>query len=331
MRAANGVRSGKWEAKSLLTVLLLTSHVSLPTSHAASKDAGTAGAQFLKLGVGARYLAMGEAASAAVDDVNALYWNPANLSRLDGTSLSVMYGAYVESVNYQYAAFAGRVGRLGTVGASMQMLSAGTISQTDDTGRTVGTILPRDMAAGLGWGRSVFGRLAAGASVKHVRSRIVESASTVAADAGLSYLGDRLTLAAVMRHAGGRLEFATAEDDLPLTFQTGASYRLTRHWSLSADGIFPKDAASAAAGGTEYALPIGREAAVAFRAGYNTRYKDVPGLQGFSAGLGGRWNLLDVDYAWVPLGDLGQTHRASITVRFSRPGDGRPQRAAGRP
>ena len=40
---------------------------------------GTAGFQFLKLGVGARPVAMGSAYTAVADDANALFWNPAGL------------------------------------------------------------------------------------------------------------------------------------------------------------------------------------------------------------------------------------------------------------
>ena len=48
----------------------------LPFSQTVSKT-GTTAAQFLKIGIGARALAMGGAYSAVSDDATALYWNPA--------------------------------------------------------------------------------------------------------------------------------------------------------------------------------------------------------------------------------------------------------------
>ncbi|MDA0378244.1 MAG: hypothetical protein O2899_02035, partial [Bacteroidetes bacterium] len=50
---------------------------------------GTTAAQFLKLGVGARAVAMGGSFVAESSDLSALYWNPAGLSKISGGALSL--------------------------------------------------------------------------------------------------------------------------------------------------------------------------------------------------------------------------------------------------
>ncbi|MBA7510386.1 hypothetical protein ES705_02370 [subsurface metagenome] len=55
---------------------------------------------------------------------------------------------------------------------------------------------------------------------------------------------------------------------------------------------------------------------VAWRIGYNTKTTDVGGLGGCSLGLGGNFKRYRVDYAFVPFGDLGDTHRISISISF---------------
>jgi hypothetical protein len=45
---------------------------------------------------------------------------------------------------------------------------------------------------------------------------------------------------------------------------------------------------------------------------------DLGGLSNFSAGFGFRRNLFSLDYAFVPLGDLGTTHRVSLNFRFKK-------------
>ena len=54
-------------------------------------DSGTTTAQFLKLGVGARAIGMGEAYSAIADDPTAIYWNPAGLAAVSEHSVSLMH------------------------------------------------------------------------------------------------------------------------------------------------------------------------------------------------------------------------------------------------
>ena len=60
---------------------VLTSDPTLPTTRA-----GTRGAAFLALGVGARAQALGGAYGAMADDISALYWNSAGIAQIDGFS-----------------------------------------------------------------------------------------------------------------------------------------------------------------------------------------------------------------------------------------------------
>jgi hypothetical protein len=48
---------------------------------------------YLRMGVGARFLAMGGASTASVDDATATYWNVAGLTRVESASIASMYSA----------------------------------------------------------------------------------------------------------------------------------------------------------------------------------------------------------------------------------------------
>ncbi|RIK54073.1 hypothetical protein DCC62_32005, partial [candidate division KSB1 bacterium] len=48
-----------------------------------NQRAGTAMAQFLKIGVGGRAVGMGEAFVALANDASALYWNPAGIAQMN--------------------------------------------------------------------------------------------------------------------------------------------------------------------------------------------------------------------------------------------------------
>jgi len=66
---------------------------------------------------------------------------------------------------------------------------------------------------------------------------------------------------------------------------------------------------------------------IALRAGYQVNYPDpqLSGLTGLTLGLG--YNLtraMALDYAMVPVGDLGTTHRLSLSFKFDCPGKVKP-------
>lgn len=54
-----------------------------------------------------------------------------------------------------------------------------------------------------------------------------------------------------------------------------------------------------------------------YRVGYNTSSSSaIGGLPGFAVGLGFGFRGLDVGYAFVPMGDLGDTHRVLLSYSF---------------
>ena len=55
------------------------------------KWSGIGGFQFLKIGQGARPVAMGDAYRAVADDINGIFWNPAGLTDIRGTAWTATY------------------------------------------------------------------------------------------------------------------------------------------------------------------------------------------------------------------------------------------------
>lgn len=298
-----------------ISMTLILAHVT--TAHAAFNrgTGGAAAANFLRLGAGARYLAMGESATAIADDVNALYWNPANLGRLENGALTLMQNNYA-SADYQFAGIALPTREMGSFGASLQRFSYGDINGTDQNNQDTGSFSPRDLALGLGWGRQISGNWQGGMNAKFIQSKIVDTASTFAFDAGLGYRKNKVSTGATIRNMGGKLKFDNEGDSLPLTMQAGVGYRMSKAFLLSSDLALPQDAPSYIGVGAEYRLGIGRDFGLGMRGGYNTRGRTLDGLSGFTFGLGFQWSSIDVDYAWIPIGNFEDTHRFSLNVRF---------------
>ncbi|MCH8979797.1 MAG: UPF0164 family protein, partial [Armatimonadetes bacterium] len=83
---------------------------------------GSVGAQFLKIGVGARYLAMGEAAVASSGDAFSLFWNPAALAEIEDNQFALAHTDWVLDITLNYAAYARRIEGFGVFAVGVTAL-----------------------------------------------------------------------------------------------------------------------------------------------------------------------------------------------------------------
>ena len=301
-----------------------------------NNDAGTSAAQFLKLGADARAAGMGQAARALCEDANAVYWNPAGLAALSYRHATLTHAAYYQSTFYEFMAYAqpidsilGRnrrelqTNQLGSVGVGVLYLNSGRLEEVDNTGTATGSNLtPQDFAAMVAWGGSLTRAIDAGVGVKFVSSRIKDVASTGAADFGVRLRehpwGVPYVLALSLHNLGGRLRFNQESDPLPLQLAVSQSLRPTRNISLSLDVVAPRDNRVYPAFGAELRSAVGPNLSAAARLGWEgrTRSSDLSSLSGLGVGAGLGVARFSLDYAWMPYGLLGDTHRFTLSYRF---------------
>src|SRR5687768_12031136 len=93
---------------------------------------GTTGMQFLKIGVDARSASMGGAYIASANDLAALYWNPACITRQDTQKVHFMLSstAYFAGINMGYAATSWKAGKQSYIGINLTSLSSGSMKET---------------------------------------------------------------------------------------------------------------------------------------------------------------------------------------------------------
>src|SRR5690348_6207186 len=85
--------------KIIISQALAAGLTALMVFPAAAQDTGAA---FLKIGVGARPIAMGSAFTAQADDVNAIGWNPAGLGRMQRSELSATHTEWLSDLRYDF-------------------------------------------------------------------------------------------------------------------------------------------------------------------------------------------------------------------------------------
>ncbi len=97
-------------------------------------------APFLRMGVGARAMAMGTAQTAVAKDATAAYWNPAALHWLHKFEVALMYTGGLEADrNYNYIGASLCAEKIGTFGLSWLNAGITGIGQYDETGAKTGS------------------------------------------------------------------------------------------------------------------------------------------------------------------------------------------------
>jgi hypothetical protein len=107
--------------KQLIIVLMLL--LLLPVVLVGQAKVGTAGAQFLKLGVGARANGMGDAFVAVSNDATAMYYNPAGLTQLYDREIIFTHVDYPAEIAYEFVGLAYPLYRVGGVFGRLEHVS----------------------------------------------------------------------------------------------------------------------------------------------------------------------------------------------------------------
>lgn len=296
--------------------------------------------QFLKIGIGARQAALGEASIAMVRDVNSVFWNPANIAGIENVEAGFNYIRWLADLNYVAGSIGYRMGTFGIVSGYVASLDYGDIPEALVTGqggandtRTGNMFSGGDLMIGITFAREFTDRLSIGVSGKYLRESLFDySGSTFAWDVGtnynLGYKGIRLAMAA--QNFGGSVNFLeegsqTEGFDVPITFRLGVSMNV-----VSPEGN------SLIAMGPGHEVRFGIEAIntndfnerfhiggeysfhewVMLRAGYRLNYEEGNLALGF--GLAPRFSGMEVrvDYAYVGYEFLEAPHRFTMTLAF---------------
>lgn len=284
-----------------------------------SSARGTSAASFLKLPASARAVALGDAMTSVSGDAAGLDWNPAGLTALKSRHAILGHTSFTEGVSHSQGYFA-QPTQAGAWGAGLSYYSSGRMDETETTvGDVVGSFHPNDWAGALGYARR-FGGWSLGVAGKYVRTTVVETDDTLALTGGLltpSLWNGRLVFGAAIRNAGGTLRLGATGRSLPTEASVGGSLTAGKGLTFSADLKAPRDNDPYAALGFEAAFTPMTDWKMAARAGWNGGVdSSLGGIAGAAAGFGAAFRGIGIDYAFSPMGDLGNQHRFSLSLAF---------------
>ena len=279
---------------------------------------GVCGAQFLKIDPVARPASMGGAFSALADDASAGYYNPAGLAQLRMAEAITCGGLWIDETRYGFIGYSAPISRDNALGVSALYLQTPKMSGYDEKGKDywkTEDFDAKDLAVSFSYSQRFSPRNYFGLSAKWISQQIEkEKTSNFAIDAGQIYKMDGLSLAVVVANIGPKIKFIREEDKMPLTLKLGAVYRLMdEDAKLLLDLVKPLDNNWKVCLGTEW--QINRN--LTLRGGYNSQVFSDLGI-GVSLGAGLKLGTFQLDYAYIPYNELGDTHRLSFTTHFGK-------------
>ena len=293
-------------------------------SHISYAGAGTTSGNFLKIAVGARPAAMGETYLALADDANSFQWNPAGLARLSLPEITLMHLSYFADINYEYVGF-GMPFKGQGLGLGLTWLNVAPFNSTLDPTAQSGSASDYSLSAAYALGLTK--QLQVGLVGRTIMSNLASnSAFGGSVDAGAIFqpMGRNLSLAVVAQNLGVQSSFESAADPLPVALRFGAAFQLfnaaDKPWlNLLVDMNKSLE--------NRFKFNTGAEIwlfdMLALRAGYKFSEggqdfdpSDSTTLSNMTAGAGFKLDAAQIDYAFVPLGELGMTHRISVSWKF---------------
>ena len=316
------------------------------------KKTGTSGAAELLIPVGPRGIAMGEANVSTSTGIEALFWNPAGVAKMDGSAdLLFSHMSYIADIGVEYGALAANFEGFGVLSFSLKALSIGdiqvtTTSNPDGTGEL---FAPTMIVAGLSYSRQLTESISIGLTTNFISERMADvSASGFAFDFGVIYDNlasvSGLSIGFVVKNLGPSMKFDgsglvnegqlnglnrppnfysidAAEFELPSNFQIALGYIpvVDEINSLVFSGIYQNNNFS----GDEYKLggEYGYNNIFFVRAGYQFA-PDISEnyIYGFTAGVGLDYKVegfgFKIDYAYRDVEFFDGNHVIALTLGF---------------
>ncbi len=299
---------------SLLAALVLV----CPARALAQPSAGSYGASFLKIPVGARLMSSPGAVAGMRPDASLLYSNPAFIGTIESTELFVSSSQWLDALSFTSLGSAIPLGSRNTVlGVGTTLLYSGGLQGYDAATNVVGEEsyfdLGVDVAVAHRLGHS---GLALAGGITYVREHVLPSdGSGYALQAGASYRRGANLFHVSARDLAGAVSFASDRWDIAPEWTAGAARAFN---SRAGQFIAGLEASSSDAFGKRIRAGVDYAITPAFtiRGGFNNDLDAVQSATALHAGFGMHYSAFTLEYAYTPQDYFSSTHTFSLSYRF---------------
>ncbi|MEW6607400.1 MAG: PorV/PorQ family protein [bacterium] len=276
----------------------------------------------LKFPMSAKIVGMGETSVGIPDGINSIFSNPAGLSVINYKEFIASYSSFVDT-NYGWLGYAQRINSGSVFSLSLITLQAGNMEINYLNNESKKVKAESDYVIILSNGFMVNKRLSLGINLKAIQSELAEEVKTKAhaLDLGtLLLVSENMNLGAGIQNLGSKVKYKEKEDTLPFNIRVGGGYRFSLPYenevTLGIDLIKPKNESKKVNVGLEYAgierELIDNNLRLYLRVGYEIGYD----TKGITLGIGFVERRFQLDYAYLPRNDLGNSHYISFKIKF---------------
>jgi len=301
-------------------LLLLFALALAPQALPASESVlGSAGAAFpaVQAGASARAIGMGSTYVGIAEGSASLLWNPAGLADLRSNEVAIHHSSSLLGMSQEIAVIGLPLGTSQGLGLSLSFADGGAFEGRNALGAPTGDYGARAYGASLGWGIEVPGDLALGLTAKMERQELAgQSADAFAGDLGLLWSpSPAFRLGASYSNLGSDVVGKKLAQGLRLGLSSYLDKGRAMQWLLAAslEALVQGDQS------VHVSLEGSFYRALAARAGYIFQAGGAAvgtGLAGWTLGAGLKVGSIDLDYAFIPVPALGNTHRLSLSYAF---------------
>ena len=269
-------------------------------------------------GASARAIGMGSTYVGVAEGSAALLWNPAGLGGLQAPEIALHHTLGLLNATQDVAVFGAPLGSGNGLAVSLNYEDQGSFDGRDAAGNPTGNYAANAYGASLGWGLLGPAGFSIGLAAKANREHLAGTdIDAVAGDAGLLWsLDPALSVGVAYTNFGPDVQGRQLAQGLRVGIASYIGKCTNSQWLLALSGESLYHGEDSLHLGAEYTV----SQVVALRAGYGFRVPtpdpEITGLQGWTFGGGVLLKQFSLDYAYVPLGDLGNMQRVSLTYSF---------------
>ncbi|MFQ6032293.1 MAG: PorV/PorQ family protein [Candidatus Zixiibacteriota bacterium] len=282
-------------------------------------ETDNSGLSFLKFGMGAKAVGMGEAFVAQSGEVTSAWWNPAGLAGIEGVEASFTHNQWFQDITTEY--FASAINfkcQTNVLGLSVALNKIPSIQKRGEvpSSEPIALFDAHDVVFGLSYATGIIEKVNLGITAKWLYEKIdIHSASGWGLDLGGIYSPlENLQFGLSVLNLGQKMKFEKEKFSLPTLYKVGVVYFLEKK-NLNSDFVFGLDLVKPR--DDEVKIHLGGEVSLyqtlKTRLGYQGGYDE----KDFSFGLGTSFGKYSIDYGYLPhKSSLGNVHSVSLNIEI---------------